>query len=126
MIITIGFTETDRMFALYGHRDDNTYVPSQDGYRPGAAQDLVAFEVADAEELSPEQWAEAVWVVTNAPAFTVLDGYAGASQVLRALTRVEGFGDLRAVSVGDTVDVDGRLWVCEKSGWTFVEDLATA
>lgn len=117
MIITIGFTKADRMWELYGVRNADTYVPAIDGWRAGAEQDTVTIEVADLE-LSPELWAQAVWTATSAPDEVDLSQYAGAAEAAEALTAV---GPLpRAVDVGDTVDVDGRTWVCEKRGWTFL------
>lgn len=99
--IIVGLTRTDRL---------NNYIPMMDGYRDGAEQDAIAITI-DGLTLTELQWAEAVFVATNAPADALSD-YDGALAVRAAL------GLTRALSVGDTVTVDGTRYVCERLGWT--------
>lgn len=98
--ITVGFTVTDRA---------NDYVPSMDGWRPEAAQEVVMWEVPD-NGLTVEEWAEAVFVATNAPpGIHVQDG---ATDIVRAM--LAGRRAPRSLSVGDTVTVHGRTVECAR------------
>jgi hypothetical protein len=58
--IRIGLTRTDRVA---------NYIPACDGYRPGAAQDIIELDVEPPADstVKPKDWAEAVYVATNAP-----------------------------------------------------------
>lgn len=105
--LTIGFTKTPE---LIGH---GTYVPMLDGYREGAEQTTATVEI-DGPDLSTEEWAEAVFVATNAPSESDCDPYPGALEIRKAL-----YGQrFRSLSVGDTVEIDGLVRLsCEGSGW---------
>jgi hypothetical protein len=106
--LVIGFTRSDR---------PHDYVPMCDGYRDGAAQDVVTIHVEAREgrpEISGQAWAEAVFVATNAPPEAIREGERTARDVVAALADHR----VRAVSVGDTVTVDGTRYVCDRIGWT--------
>jgi hypothetical protein len=101
--IAYGMTVTDR---------DSDYIPMMDGYRPGAEQDVVTFEVEHSlGQQTPEWWAEAVFVATNAPTTETVDARPGARLVADTIPPT------RALSVGDTVTVDGIVVTCERIGW---------
>jgi hypothetical protein len=109
--ITIGLTITDR---------PGDYIPALDGWRPGAAQQIVKL----GEVKLPSAWtrtnvAEALFALTNAPAELWLgrDGYDALSHVIAYDLR----GLDRALSVGDTVTVDGVTLACERVGWINIE-----
>lgn len=116
MKITIGLTRTDR---------EANYVPSMDGYRKGAAQDVVVLEV-EAEPRYPEgEWqavevGEAYFTATNAPEEVVLASPL-ATAVYRALIaklRAEHLTHRLSMSVGDTVQVDdGPVLVVKSFGF---------
>lgn len=115
--VRIGYTISDRA------RD---YIPTCDGYRPGAAQHQVSFELPDRPELaglSAAELAEAVFVATNAPA-VLARSVLGEAEVAEALygpasnLSEQQRRHLRALSVGDTVTVAGRTLACEPVGFT--------
>lgn len=125
LALQIGFTTTDRL---------NNYVPAMDGYRPGAAQDTVKFEVVNScggwNAHDWERIAEAVFILTNAPG-EVIESYAGGDSAtgylltdLMAALRAEQITLPRSVSVGDTVTVinpttgEEGTWACARFGWT--------
>ena len=109
MIITLGFTESDR---------DAGYVSFSDGYRLGARQQLVTITLeGDGSQYDAKQWAEAAFVASNHPG-QAPSGPAGAIQLaLAEQVKVP----LRSMSVGDTVTVHGQMWACENSGWRRVD-----
>lgn len=122
-LVTIGYTQSDRA---------NDYVPSDDGYRPGAQQVwsrsfVVEVEAIDKRPLALDL-AEAVFVATNAPG-RPLDGGRIQEQVWEAMVNMGPIS--RSLCVGDTVRVvvvsdDLVLPVtcvvaCEKSGWAIVK-----
>jgi len=104
MKITIGLTKTDRAA---------DYVPAMDGYREGAAQDVVLLEV-EAPTKHEGGWqavevGEAYFTATNAPQ-EVIEADPLALAVYRELAeevRRQGKVPHRlSMSVGDTVQVD--------------------
>lgn len=104
MKITIGFTRTDR---------PNDYIPGMDGYRKGAAQDVVVLDL-DVQSGQPEggwqavEVAEAYFTATNAPV-EVIDRDPLATAVRYAvmeLVHEEGQPHRLTLDVGDTVQVD--------------------
>ncbi len=109
MIITLGFTESDR---------DNDYCSFSDGYRLGARQ--VSLTVAldgDGLLLTGEQWAEAAFAASNHPG----QAPAGPARAIQlALTEQVRF-PLRSLSVGDTVTAHGQMWACESTGWRRID-----
>jgi hypothetical protein len=59
VIITLGFTESDR---------DVDYISFDDGYRFGARQESVTIVLeGDRTALTAEQWAEAAFIASNHP-----------------------------------------------------------
>ena len=105
MIVTLGFTESDR---------DRGYSSFTDGYRIGARQMSVTIALeGDGTAMSGEQWAEAVFVASNQPA-TAGDPVAAA---IRYALAEQAHPPLRSVSVGDTVTVHGQMWACDPTGW---------
>lgn len=118
MKLTIGFTRTDR---------DNDYIPGMDGYRPGAAQDVVTLEV-DAPSAPDGGWesvvaAEAYFVATNAPSEVVARDPL-ATAILHALLladEVQSPQHRLTLDVGDTVQVDdGPVLSVERFGFQLV------
>lgn len=116
------------------YREQN-YIPMDDGWRllrdgRMPAQDLIVFRIEKAllGDLTPEAVCEAVFVATNAP-----DDYIEHSELclMRELNRLWLAGDFnwvpnhqgepvyrRALSVGDTVTIEGLpSLACEKRGW---------
>ena len=101
MILTIGLTETDRAA---------DYVPAMDGFRAGAAQRLWTFYVP--ANVDAVKAAEAVFVATNAPIEVIREN----SLALTVYLALQGYED-RALSVGDTVTVNGERVACDRVGW---------
>jgi hypothetical protein len=115
VIITIGFTESDRA------RD---YSSFSDGYRIGAWQASLTIALEGAATGVPdEDLLEAVFAAAgNHPAPQTLTGLAGA--VFHALAEQVHHG-FRSLSVGDTVTIKGQMWACDPAGWHRV-DASTA
>ena len=110
MIITLGFTESDR---------DAGYVSFSDGHRHGARQQLVTITLEGAgSQYNAEQWAEAAFVASNHPG----EAPAGAARVIQVALAEQVTGPLRSLSVGDTVTVHGQMWACENNGWLLVDE----
>lgn len=100
--VTVGLTITDR---------DNNYVPTMDGYRPGAAQDMIVLNVPLIwlRELTGEQIAEALFIGTNHPyreTLHGLDGWVGRT-----------WRGGRSLSVGDTIMFGDTRLACDHVGW---------
>nr|MDT0658761.1 hypothetical protein [Micromonospora sp. DSM 115978] len=109
MIITLGFTESDR---------DANYVSFSDGYRPEARQQLIAIMLeGDGSQYDAEQWAEAAFVASNHPG----EAPTGPARAIQLALAEQVTGPLRSLSVGDTVTVRGQVWACENSGWRRVD-----
>jgi hypothetical protein len=108
--LIIGLTITDRA---------SDYIPSCDGYRAGAPQDIVTVDIPGLE-LEPQQWAEAVFVATNAPTVADMQPWPCAPAVYEALQGQP----MRALSIGDTVTAGGQMLSCERMGWTVAQDPA--
>jgi hypothetical protein len=107
MIITLGFTESDRDYSSFS-----------DGYRTGARQTSVTIVLeGSGAHLSAEQWAEAAFAASNMPG-PATDPYAAAIQ--HALAEQACF-PMRSLSVGDTVTVHGQMLACEHAGWRRVD-----
>ena len=110
-IIRIGFTKTDRA---------NDYVPSMDGYRPGAEQEYVSLDtgntINDQEELADV--AECVFMAMNAP-----DAAGHHSETVRRLHAQLLGSRMRSLSVGDTVSVPEEGWTveCARAGWKLLD-----
>lgn len=110
MHIVIGLTRSHRC-------EDLNYVPTSDGYRPGAEQDLVAFDAALSATAQPSDVADALFEATNSP-FT-LDGMAAALRDgWTAAGHSRQVAPFRSVSVGDTVTVGRVVLVCDSASWT--------
>lgn len=101
--IEIGFTRTDPT--------PDGRIPMIDGYRFGDPQDVVTVSLPDSP-LPNHVWAEAVFVATNAPV-EVIAGDSNAAVVMLTMGSAP-----RAVSIGDTVTVGNRVWVCQRIGWS--------
>lgn len=117
MKIILGITRSDRA---------NGYSSFDDGYRPGAEQQAVTLTLPDGfDGLSIEQWAKAMFIASNAPGASPDED--GAVTALRdALERARRAGcQIRSLSVGDTVTVNGDTVACAKTGWERVEDAGT-
>jgi hypothetical protein len=109
MIITLGFTESNRS------RDYSSFA---DGYRIGAQQVSVTIALeGDGRRLPAQLWAEVVFTASNHPLSTdplvVAVQHALAEQV---------HTPLRSLSTGDTVTVHGEMWACESTGWRRVDN----
>jgi hypothetical protein len=108
VIITLGFTESDR---------DAGYVSFSDGYRHGARQQLVTIMLeGDGSRYDAEQWAEAAFVASNHPG----EAPSGLARAIQLALADQVKVPLRSMSVGDTVTVHGQMWACENSGWRLV------
>lgn len=110
-IIRIGYTKTDRA---------NDYVPSMDGYRPGAEQEYVSLDTGDTINDQDElvDVAEAAFMAMNDP-----DAVGHRSEVVRRLyAQLLGCG-MRSLSVGDTVSVPKEGWTveCANVGWKLLK-----
>ncbi len=110
MIITLGFTESDR---------DNDYSSFADGYRLGARQMSVTIAIeGDGRLLTAEQWAQAAFVGSNHPG----QAPAGPARAIQSALAEQLHFPLRSLSVGDTVTVHGQMWACESgAGWRRVD-----
>jgi hypothetical protein len=109
MIITLGFTESDR---------DADYISFSDGYRLGARQVSVTIVVdGDGLLLTGEQWAEAAFTASNHPGVAPLGGPWAIQQALAEQVRFP----LRSLSIGDTIMVHGQMWACHSVGWRRVD-----
>lgn len=114
LTLTIGFTRSDRA-------DD--YSSFADGYRPGAEQDIVEITVESPVGFTGEQWAEAVFVASNAPGEGHLSDQPGATAVSAALAQARKNGArMRSLSVGDTVTINGVRYACTPAGWEVARD----
>jgi len=115
-MLTIGYTHTDRYTVL-----PCGYIPACDGYRPGATQDTINLDIDWAIKIGDtvEHWAEAVFIATNAPQ-EVIDSYGRAAVVAEALATTPG-ADWRALSVGDTVTLNGETLACDRVGWVKID-----
>lgn len=108
--LTIGFTQSDRA---------SDYCSFDDGYRPGARQELVTLTVnaGGLPEMTAEEWGDAVFEATNAP----IGGRPGATRrIVDAIAVAHQAGHarrMRSLSVGDTVAVGTERVSCEKRGW---------
>jgi hypothetical protein len=121
--ISIGYTRSDRRRGPAGD-----YIPSVDGYQPGAAQDVVTIEVPHDSrlgQLTIHDLAEAVFVATNAPYPSLRDGTPGAHEIAEALNQWTDPSParrrrLRSLSVGDTVTAHGHTLACLPVGFAEV------
>jgi hypothetical protein len=121
--ISIGYTRSDRKRGRAGD-----YIPSVDGYQPGAAQDVVTIEVPHDSrlgQLTIHDLAEAVFVATNAPYPSLRDGTPGAHEIAEALNRPTDPSParrrgLRSLSAGDTVTAHGHTLACLPVGFAEV------
>lgn len=118
MLLTLGLTESDRA---------NDYIPSTDGYRHDATQELVALNVyPELPDVSGEEWAEAAYLATNLPPS---DHDTPAVTALRtAITHhiAEHARPFRSLSCGDTVTVHSQIWACHTVGFGLVRRTDTA
>lgn len=112
--------------SLWRYSED--YVPAMDGWRrlrDGSMpeQDLFVFDVPTEllADLAKEKVAEALFVATNAPLEVIAPGTLSrwfADALIDRTYRAVGEDCTRALSVGDTVTVEGQPSVaCEKQGW---------
>ncbi len=109
MIITLGFTKSDR---------DADYISFSDGYRLGARQMSVTIVLeGDGRHLSGEQWAEAAFIASNHPG----QAPAGPARAIQLALAEQVRFPLRSMSVGDTVSVHEQMWACEGAGWRPVD-----
>lgn len=109
MIITLGFTESDRAAG---------YISFSDGYRLGTRQVRISLILdGDGSALSGQQWAEAAYEASNHP------GHAptGPARAIQRALADQAPGARRSLSVGDTVTVRGHTWACEPSGWRQID-----
>lgn len=114
MRVILGFTQPDR---------DSDYSSFADGFRPGAVQEVAVLVLPDAPDgLTVEQWAEAVFIASNAPGPHV--GEDAIVPMVRAALR-QWPRALRSLSVGDTVTVQGETVACDRAGWTRIEPAGT-
>ena len=116
MIVRIGLTRSDR---------DKNYVPQIDGFISGSKQDFYTIDSKFISGLSAEEVAEAVFEATNAPSIPfdnlfmaeVREVFELSSKFYDPMSNIE----LRALSVGDTVEVVGLGTVaCDHVGWVEV------
>jgi hypothetical protein len=113
VIITLGFTESDR---------DADYSSFSDGYRLGARQVAVTIAVEDdGLLLTGEQWAEAAFAASNHPG----QAPAGPARAIQLALAEQVRCRLRSLSTGDTVTVHGQMWACESAGWRRVDTRPT-
>ena len=113
MIITLGFTESDRAA---------DYSSFSDGYRIGARQESVTVVLdGSGEAMTAKQWAEAAYEASNlrdaAPA--------GPAQTIHLALTTQVRGPLRSLSRGDTVTVHGQMLACEALDWRRVDEAVT-
>jgi hypothetical protein len=120
LLMILGFSISDRAA---------DYIPSMDGYRPGARQDLIALEVDTADlnaALPPFYWVEAAYQASNLPPFAegdrpVVRAVRRALDALRARYAPAPVPNLRSLSVGDTITMAGQMWECTRTGWVLVD-----
>lgn len=109
MIITLGFTESNRS------RDYSSFA---DGYRIGARQITVTIALeGHGTHLSPRQWADAVFAASNLPGPSSDPTVAAIQHALAEQVHTP----LRSLSVGDTVTVHGQMWACAPTGWRRID-----
>lgn len=117
MLVTLGFTQSDRS------RDYSSFT---DGYQIGARQIAVTITVEAAGiDLTPEQWAEAVFVASNDP-HPLTDPTTPADRAVAAIRHAlatQIHFPTRSVSVGDTITAGGVMHACQPVGWRAVTDL---
>src|SRR5262245_42585818 len=110
MLITLGFTESDRA---------RGYSSFSDGFRIGARRVCVTIALEGAGTArTAQQRAEAVFAASNDPS-SIRDPSVTAIRI--ALTH-QAPGPLRSLSVGDTVTVHGQLLACEPAGWRRIDE----
>jgi hypothetical protein len=118
MVVTLGFTQSDRT------RDYSSFT---DGYQLGARQVAVTITVEAAGiDLTDQQWAEAVFVASNDPTPPPADPTTPADRAVAAIRHslaTQARFPLRSVSVGDTVTCGGVMLACQPVGWQAVTDL---
>lgn len=127
-IIRLGLTHTDRP----------GYVPSMDGWKPGALQTEITLGPVDLpgqHDTQPITVAEAVviaetcWHATNRPAEIParsqlerdIDNAWAVAVVDLQTSKDPRLHELRALSIGDTVSVRGVTLAATGSGWEPVE-----
>jgi len=109
VIITLGFTESDR---------DNDYCSFSDGYRLGAIQVSVTVAIdGDGRLLTAQQWADAAYVASNHPG----QAPAGPARAIQSALAEQVTVPLRSISIGDTVTAHGQMWACESTGWRRID-----
>ena len=113
MIVRIGLTRPDRT---------KNYVPQIDGFVPGAKCDFYTIDSKNVSDKTVDEIAEAVFEATNAPSIPVEDLFM--AEVREVFEMASRFYDpmsdieLRALSVGDTVEVVGLgARACDHVGW---------
>jgi hypothetical protein len=108
--IDLGLTKSDRA---------GNYIPSCDGFRAGAEQEIFEYYVEVPVGMRVEEIAEAAFEATNHPYPESLTGVAGA---LAALVEDDRLTRMRSLSVGDTVTVnfggEGARVVVEPFGFS--------
>ena len=113
--VTIGWT------LLNTEDPTREYVSFSDGYREGAPQHEVTFEI-ETYGVTGRHVAESAFIATNAPEVgpETLAGHILAKISESGYTgRVDrkGYAGHYSLSVGDTVTVDGAKYACEPFGW---------
>jgi hypothetical protein len=111
MLITLGFTQSDQAAG---------YSSFTDGYRIGAHQESFTIELEGAGSMyTAAQWAEEAFTASNHPG-TAPTQPARAIQLALA---EQVSAPLRALSVGDTVTVDGIMLACTPVGFARVDEM---
>lgn len=109
-VLVIGYTQPQRHAA-------EDYVPTMDGYKPGARQHELMITVPLPPNLQPHRIAELVFIATNAPE---LDP-GSPEELIRLAIEDTGYKGAEAhwsVSVGDTVAIEGGpRYACENVSW---------
>lgn len=105
--IVIGYTKNS---------SDLSYVPAMDGWRPDAPQHLLAVTVPLPPGLAPHEVAELVFIGTNAPQLETGSPEYRIHHAIRD-TGYRGQEAHWALSVGDTVTVDGIRLQVKPAGW---------
>jgi hypothetical protein len=115
LAITVGFTCSDRAMG---------YSSFSDGYRLDAKQDVMEVTIpAGAPHLTGVEWAEAVFVATNAPVVEAVSAYPGAVLLWQVLAEARTRDvRLRSLTVGDTVTVEGVRWARQPTGWELADE----
>jgi hypothetical protein len=120
MLVTLGFTQSD---------PSREYSSFSDGYQLGARQVAVTITVEAAGiDLTPEQWAEAVFVASNDP-HPLTDPTTTADRAVVAIRHAlatQVHFPVRSASVGDTITAGGVMLACQPVGWRAVADLPHA